>query len=294
MMFRILVFIILLSSFVFGQATDFLKTRCHAPNPLSYASFTLQTNGVINSVTCPNGYNLFNNPVVTRYNGLSTDQDYFSGNGVDILGRYLTATGDSAFTPLTSSTLYVDSIPAGNTFSFTNGSFTTIYDAPTVATTTSLVGLKSNVLNTTNGSLHDISSGYFESIITNGRAGSGIYGIVGTANVFSPATAQDVANIVSTVNTISGDIRSFQSLWIKAPTITGAISDYPSFAIRVDNASRVPVAFLKTDGTGLGLTLSTPSSSTATCRQGEIRIDADFIYVCTATNNFKRAALSAF
>ena len=38
----------------------------------------------------------------------------------------------------------------------------------------------------------------------------------------------------------------------------------------------------------------TPASATATGAQGQIAWDADYIYVCTATNTWKRAALSTY
>jgi hypothetical protein len=41
-------------------------------------------------------------------------------------------------------------------------------------------------------------------------------------------------------------------------------------------------------------TSSTPASATATGTTGDIKWDADFIYVCTATNTWKRAALSTW
>lgn len=37
---------------------------------------------------------------------------------------------------------------------------------------------------------------------------------------------------------------------------------------------------------------TTPASQTAACVQGQMVADASFIYVCTATNHWKRAALS--
>jgi hypothetical protein len=40
--------------------------------------------------------------------------------------------------------------------------------------------------------------------------------------------------------------------------------------------------------------LQTPASSTAACTTGSVLWDANFIYVCTSTNNFKRATLVAF
>lgn len=39
---------------------------------------------------------------------------------------------------------------------------------------------------------------------------------------------------------------------------------------------------------------STPGSSSATCTAGQIWTDASYIYVCTATNTIKRAAISSF
>lgn len=40
--------------------------------------------------------------------------------------------------------------------------------------------------------------------------------------------------------------------------------------------------------------LITPASSAATCRQGATEWDASFIYICTATNTWKRATLGTF
>lgn len=42
------------------------------------------------------------------------------------------------------------------------------------------------------------------------------------------------------------------------------------------------------------LATGAPSSSSAACTTGEIRLSADHIFVCTATNTWKRAALSTF
>jgi len=41
-------------------------------------------------------------------------------------------------------------------------------------------------------------------------------------------------------------------------------------------------------------TLTTPATSTATGIQGQIMIDGSYIYVCTTTNNWKRATLNSF
>jgi hypothetical protein len=42
------------------------------------------------------------------------------------------------------------------------------------------------------------------------------------------------------------------------------------------------------------VSLSTPGSSSATCTAGNLWADASFVYVCTATNTIKRAALASF
>ena len=46
--------------------------------------------------------------------------------------------------------------------------------------------------------------------------------------------------------------------------------------------------------TGLAAPLTTPASSSASCAAGQIVADAGFVYVCTASNTWKRATLSTF
>ena len=41
-------------------------------------------------------------------------------------------------------------------------------------------------------------------------------------------------------------------------------------------------------------TLATPASSTAACTAGTYEADANFIYICTSTNNWRRVALTSF
>lgn len=47
-------------------------------------------------------------------------------------------------------------------------------------------------------------------------------------------------------------------------------------------------------GTKLILTLATPATSSETCVAGTAEWDADYVYICTATDTWKRAALSTF
>jgi hypothetical protein len=53
--------------------------------------------------------------------------------------------------------------------------------------------------------------------------------------------------------------------------------------------------FVGVDASGFLTTqFSTPSSSAETCTQGRIKWDANYIYLCTAANTYKRATLAAF
>lgn len=44
----------------------------------------------------------------------------------------------------------------------------------------------------------------------------------------------------------------------------------------------------------LSNTTNTPASASATGTKGEVRVDGNYIYVCTATDTWKRAALSTW
>jgi hypothetical protein len=53
--------------------------------------------------------------------------------------------------------------------------------------------------------------------------------------------------------------------------------------------------YLSVDASGfLNTQFSTPASSSEACTQGRLKFDADYIYVCTATNTWKRATLDTF
>jgi hypothetical protein len=45
---------------------------------------------------------------------------------------------------------------------------------------------------------------------------------------------------------------------------------------------------------GFHVNLATPASSSAPCTAGQIGADAKYVYVCVATNSWKRSALSSF
>jgi hypothetical protein len=56
-----------------------------------------------------------------------------------------------------------------------------------------------------------------------------------------------------------------------------------------------PTALLHVGGDTIRLqNPKTPASSSAACNQGDISWDANYVYVCVATNQWKRAALGTF
>ena len=80
-------------------------------------------------------------------------------------------------------------------------------------------------------------------------------------------------------------------------------------AIRFQNAGGAQTGYISNTGTiggsalavsgaasaaSLVLTPTTPASSSAACTAGQINVDASYLYVCTATNTWKRAALSGW
>ena len=52
--------------------------------------------------------------------------------------------------------------------------------------------------------------------------------------------------------------------------------------------------FSNLNATSYQETLTTPSSSTATCTQGQFSDDANYHYVCVSTNKWRRVALGDF
>lgn len=70
---------------------------------------------------------------------------------------------------------------------------------------------------------------------------------------------------------------------------TATASGTATQALQIDQTQMVTLSA----GLKLGAA-STPSSSSEACTTGEFRWDASYLYVCTATNTWKRVALEAF
>jgi hypothetical protein len=70
--------------------------------------------------------------------------------------------------------------------------------------------------------------------------------------------------------------------------------------LRISNSGSIgignitPTTILDINGNALRLRTAQTPVSTAVCNQGEIAWDADFVYVCTASAAWKRAALTSY
>lgn len=131
-----------------------------------------------------------------------------------------------------------------------------------------------------------------------------------TLAVVNPTADRTITlpNITGTVVT-TGDTGTVTSTMIANNTIVDAdISSTAEIAVSklADGNAR---QLLQTDAAGTGVewtdnivvngtfrivTSSTPASATATGSAGDIRWDASYIYVCTATNTWKRVAISTW
>lgn len=72
-------------------------------------------------------------------------------------------------------------------------------------------------------------------------------------------------------------------------SLYAAVGASGQFKVKVNNT----VTIFSTPGVGIFAPIGTPAD-TDVCSQGQIEWDAGFIYVCAATNSWKRAALSTY
>lgn len=112
-----------------------------------------------------------------------------------------------------------------------------------------------------------------------------------------------------TDTTSSGSVSNTSSASISAPTfaasnsttyttaatmyIAGAPNAGTNVTLTNAYAFYVAAGLTRFDG-GLSQPLTTPASSSAACATGQTVWDTGYIYICTATNTWKRAALSTF
>lgn len=142
--------------------------------------------------------------------------------------------------------------------------------------------------------------------------------VIGTTRYNSTATAAKSSAFASSLTiTAAGSITDYASFRAQAFTQTlGTITDFTSFLVETSTGSsavsnryglRVKTLGIGTNrwsvyadtdpayfGGGIQVPLTAPASSTATGTAGQIAWDANYVYVCVATNTWKRSALAAF
>lgn len=181
------------------------------------------------------------------------------------------------------STMRVTSVGLGDNATFkgiSNGFFAAIDDASvTPATKGVLYGLQLSVqpkLPRTNSPFDDVGGLIVQNDSTNASKGTeAIY--VGHNPLFT-AGALEWAAAAAIGSDANGDIWGYG---------TG------TYRVGLDLCRNVSVCATVT-GAPISSPLITPASSSATCSQGWMAWDSSFIYVCSATNTWKRAALAVF
>lgn len=133
-----------------------------------------------------------------------------------------------------------------------------------------------------------------------GNAGSNIYGlgITGTVALAGSGVHANVTDVFLDGKALGADtgadITNLSTLYIAdAPSYAGTVTNGP-YSIFVDAGDvRIDDTLRVASSGGFIAPTQTPSSATDTGTTGQIAWDADFIYVCIATNSWKRAAIAA-
>jgi hypothetical protein len=106
-------------------------------------------------------------------------------------------------------------------------------------------------------------------------------------------TSQQIANLspAGTVTTVSVVTANGISGSVADPTSTPAIT----LTLGAITPTSVTTSDLDVNSDSIRVrTAKTPASASATGTQGQIAWDANYLYVCTATNTWKRAALTTW
>jgi hypothetical protein len=88
---------------------------------------------------------------------------------------------------------------------------------------------------------------------------------------------------------LPGSMGSVTSFSLKTQSLESAVLQYDGQNFRLMSMTPISLALL-----GGTMPIGTPASSSAACQQGAVETDASYLYVCTAANTWKRAALSSF
>ena len=76
--------------------------------------------------------------------------------------------------------------------------------------------------------------------------------------------------------------------------LKGFGNDSSTFSIKATNSSDTAIFTVRDDGSVMIPVSQTPASAAATCTTGTVAWDSSYVYVCTATNTWKRAAIATW
>jgi hypothetical protein len=129
----------------------------------------------------------------------------------------------------------------------------------------------------------------------------------GTAYAGTPDVLlyRDAAGILAQRNGTNAQSLRVANTWTSASNYEYGVFDWQTTANTLTIGATAqtgtvrPVAFVGSKFTFNADTLAiatdkTPASAAATCTAGDMHIDDNYIYVCTAANTYKRAALSTW
>lgn len=92
----------------------------------------------------------------------------------------------------------------------------------------------------------------------------------------------------------SSSCTEFYGISVYDQGVTGTVSSNRKRGFSIQASDFSERFYIDLDGTTMKMTQSTPSSSSDTGAIGSIKVDDSYIYICTATNTWKRAALTTF
>lgn len=94
-----------------------------------------------------------------------------------------------------------------------------------------------------------------------------------------------------------GVTNNWLNIWLRTPMPPSGVSG--GYELTLPNVAPVDGQFMVSNGSGIlswgeRAAASPPSTASSTGRAGEVRYDSGYVYVCVATNTWKRAALSTW
>lgn len=135
---------------------------------------------------------------------------------------------------------------------------------------------------------------FYKYIGTKGGGGGG-----GASITVSDSAPTDPTSGALWYNSSSGELLVYYNdgdtaQWVSSSTGSGGLWNYDVSTTIIENAFGSGVTVSGILSGDLRSTGSAPASATATGTAGDIRYDADYIYVCVSTNTWKRVAISTW